>query len=599
MTTYFSLMRTLVIGLLFCFAVAPPIRAAGHPVPAIQDTETKEQRDARMAWWRDARFGMFIHWGIYAIPAGKWKGRSVDTAGEWIMNRGRIPVDDYKALASQFNPTQFDADAWVAVAKAAGMKYILITAKHHDGFAMFKSGANPFNIVDATPFKRDPLKELAAACRKEGIKLGFYYSQDQDWTAPGAAAIGGHWDKAQNGDFASYLHTKAIPQIKELLANYGDFPAVLWFDTPTREMTPDLAGQIVQVLNQHPGLIWNNRLGGGYRGDTETPEQKIPPQGFPGKDWETCMTINDTWGYKSADHSWKSTATLLHNLIDIASTGGNYLLNVGPTAQGLIPQPEVDRLKAIGAWMDVNGEAIYGTHAGPFNRAPLWGRVTQKGNRLYLHVFDWPRAGKLILPVKNTVTKVFLLAAPHQPLQITADDDAGVEIKLPAAAPDPIASVIAVDLEGPVVVLAPPLVLQDGSGSIQLNADEADLQTTGGGGPLVKLEGDSSHPDIGCWTHTQDFALWKVTVDKPGTFKISLDYAAGASSHGIDLTLSAGAQSLPISLPPTGGWSTYQTAEVGNLSLAQAGFVTLTLRRGPAEKGACNLRAVLLAPVAP
>ena len=220
------------------------------------------------------------------------------------MNYASIPVAEYRALALQFNPTSFSARDIVALAKAAGMKYIVITARHHDGFAMFDSKANSFNIVAATPFRRDPLRELAEECRKQGMKLGFYYSQDQDWTAPGGSAYKTgnhdsathHWDSAQDGDFDSYLHTKAIPQIKELLSQYAEFPVVIWFDTPTANMTPERAAEIVTLLNQHPNLIWNNRLGGTYQGDTETPEQYIPPQGFPGRDWESCMTINDTWG---------------------------------------------------------------------------------------------------------------------------------------------------------------------------------------------------------------------------------------------------------------------------------------------------------------
>ena len=309
-----------------------------HPVASIQDIETPEQRNARLAWFREARFGMFIHWGLYSILAGRWDGKEVPGIGEWIMNRASIPVAQYQALAARFNPTRFSAAGIVGLAKSAGMKYIVITSKHHDGFAMFDSKANPFNIVQATPFKRDPLRELAAECRRQGLKLGFYYSQDQDWTAPGGAAYKTgdhqpptyHWDPAQNGSFATYLETKAIPQIRELLTNYGEFPAIVWFDTPTTDMTPELAGRIVTVLNQHPKLIWNNRLGGGYQGDTETPEQYIPARGYPGRDWESCMTMNDTWGYKVDDTNFKSTETLIRNLIDIASKGGNYLLNIGP-----------------------------------------------------------------------------------------------------------------------------------------------------------------------------------------------------------------------------------------------------------------------------
>ena len=441
-----------------------------HPVPAIQDRETPAQRDARMEWWREARFGMFIHWGLYAVPAGTWNGKQIPGIGEWIMNRASIPVADYKKLATDFNPTAFSAHDIVALAKSAGMKYIVITAKHHDGFAMFDSKADPFNIVAATPFHRDPIKELAAECRKQGIKLGFYYSQDQDWTAPGGAAYPRndhkaptyHWDPAQDGDFATYLHTKAIPQLRELLTNYGEFPSVIWFDTPTKDMTPELAGEIVQLLNQHPNLIWNNRLGGGYKGDTETPEQFIPPQGYPGRDWEACMTMNDTWGFKSYDTDFKSTETLLHNLIDIASKGGNYLLNIGPDAKGNVPVEEQTRLREMGKWLAVNGEAIYGTkptlfgdEAGSFSPTekdkngkpkfvPAWKwRSTTAADKIYLEVFAWPANGAFTLnKVPRQVTGAYLLAdTSRKPLKVKQTGQA-VEIAVPSQAPDAIASVI-------------------------------------------------------------------------------------------------------------------------------------------------------------
>ncbi len=444
---------------------APP--QSHHPVPSIQDTETKEQRDARMAWWRAARFGMFIHWGVYSVPAGTWNGKQIQGGGEWIMNKAKIPVADYTKLPAQFNPTKFDADAWVAVAKAAGMKYIVITAKHHDGFAMFKSEANSFNMVDATPFKRDPLAELNAACQKQGIKLGFYYSQNQDWTAPGGDAFGGHWDKAQDGDYNTYIDTKALPQIKELLTNYQPAPAVLWFDTSSKEFTPEIAAKFVSLLNQHANLIWNNRMGGGYGGDTETPEQHIPPQGYPNKDWETCMTINGTWGYKSYDAHFKSTETLLRNLIDIASKGGNYLLNVGPDATGVIPQPEIDRLTEIGKWLDVNGEAIYGS--GPtafgaedgspdpvkkdakgkpvFNASWDW-RCTTKRGHLYLIVFNWPSNGTFRVPViASKITGTNLLADSSVKLTATQDASGTTISGLPEKAPGSIASVIDLHLD--------------------------------------------------------------------------------------------------------------------------------------------------------
>jgi alpha-L-fucosidase len=440
-----------------------------HPVPSIQDTESAAEKNERMQWFREARFGMFIHWGLYAIPAGRWNGKEIPGIGEWIMNRASIPVADYKALAPKFNPTQFSASAIVGLAKSAGMKYIVITSKHHDGFAMFDSKANPFNIVAATPFKRDPLQELAAECRQQGIKLGFYYSQDQDWTAPGGAAYKTgdhkpptfHWDPAQNGSFAEYLDTKAIPQIEEILANYGEFPAIIWFDTPTKDMTPELAGKIVTVLNKHPKLIWNNRLGGGYSGDTETPEQYIPARGYPGRDWESCMTMNDTWGYKQDDTNFKGTETLLRNLIDIASKGGNYLLNIGPMATGEVPAAEVERLRAMGTWLAANGESIYatqptlfGAEAGAFSPTekdkegkpkfiPSWKwRSTTKADKIYIQIFEWPGTTFHLDKMPRTVTGAYLLADSGQAqLKVTKQGD-GIDVALPAKPLDPIATVL-------------------------------------------------------------------------------------------------------------------------------------------------------------
>jgi alpha-L-fucosidase len=443
--------------------------SANHPITSIQDSESRAQRDARMRWWREARFGMFIHWGLFSIPAGTWNGKQVPGIGEWIMNSGSIPVADYKALASQFDPTAFSAHDIVALAKSAGMKYIVITSKHHDGFAMFDSKADPFNIVTATPFHRDPIRALSDECRKQGIKLGFYYSQDQDWTAPGGAALktgnhdlpSHHWDPAQDGNFAQYLHTKAIPQLKELLSNYGEFPVVVWFDTPTEDMTPALAGEIVALLNKYPNLIWNNRLGGGYKGDTETPEQYIPAKGFPGRDWEACMTMNDTWGYKSYDTNFKSTETLLRNLIDIASKGGNYLLNIGPDSKGNVPPAEIERLHEVGMWLAVNGEAIYGTNptlfgdeAGSFSSTekndegkskfiPAWNwRSTTTSNKIYIEIFAWPNGTFHLNNVPRKVTAAYLLAdGSKSPLKITKVAN-GIDIALPSQPLDSIATVL-------------------------------------------------------------------------------------------------------------------------------------------------------------
>ena len=450
--------RSLIVAGSFLIAAAFAQAQTATPIQA----ETKAARDARMAWWREAKFGMFIHWGVYSVPAGYYQGKPVPGIGEWIMNKGKIPMAEYQQFAKEFDPTNFNADAWVKVAKAAGVKYIVITAKHHDGFAMFPSKANSWNIYDATPWHHDPLKELAAACRQQGIRLGFYYSQAQDWNN-GGAAIGGKWDPAQQHDMDDYIDKTAVPQVKELLTNYGpDVPAVIWWDTP-HDMNPERAKKLYDTVEKlRPDIIMNNRLVGGFKGDTGTPEQKIPAKGLPG-DWETCMTINDTWGYKRDDHHWKSAATLIRNLCDIASKGGNYLLNVGPDSTGVIPQPEVERLAAVGKWMDVNGEAIYGTSATCFgdelgkavkakdgygndtlvSSGNDW-RCTTKPGKIYIILFNWPTNGIFELPaVKSAITRAFLLAG-HQAVPFS-QSATGVTLKLPAAAPDAVASVVCLE----------------------------------------------------------------------------------------------------------------------------------------------------------
>jgi alpha-L-fucosidase len=379
-------------------------------------SSNSKQNDPRMQWWKDAKFGMFIHWGIYSVPSGKWG--ETTTYGEWIMHSAKIPRAEYGALAEKFNPIKFNADEWVKLAKDAGQKYIVITSKHHDGFAMFGSKASKYNIVDATPFKRDILKELAEACRKQDMKLGFYYSQAQDWYHPGGAVSGNvEWDETHKGDMNKYIDEIAVPQVKEILANYGDV-AVLWWDTPTN-MTKEMTEKLAALTKPYPNLITNNRLGAGMGGDLETPEQFVPATGFPGRNWEVCMTMNGHWGYNAYDDRWKSTEDLLRKLIDIVSKGGNFLLNVGPNQYGIIPEVCQQNLREMGDWLKVNGEAIYGTQASPFPFLS-WGRATRKGQTLYLHVFDWPKDGKLVVPFGNKITKAVLLADAKTNLKVTA-----------------------------------------------------------------------------------------------------------------------------------------------------------------------------------
>jgi alpha-L-fucosidase len=581
----------LVLSLLLLTALMPSIVSADEAHDPYAN-ETPAQRDARMAWWRGARFGMFIHWGVYSVPAGTYDGKRVDGIGEWIMSNGKIPMTNYQAFAKKYNPVKYNPDEWVRLAKQAGMKYIVITAKHHDGFANFDTKASDWSIVKATPYGKDVLQPLADACRKYGLKLGFYYSQAQDWNNGGAEA-NGKWDKAQTHDMDDYIDKIAVPQLKELLSNYGEFPAVLWFDTPVN-MNKERADKLAEVLKLKPGIIYNNRLGGGYQGDTETPEQFVPATGFPGRDWETCMTMNDTWGYKSYDNNWKSAETLIRNLVDIASKGGNYLLNVGPTSEGLIPGPSVERLKAVGAWMKVNGDAIYGTTASPFKRLP-WGRCTKKisgdETTLYLHVFNWPTNSRLVVPgLENQVVEAHLLKpnwlGGHKQLETTSDTN-GVTISVPTDAPDKISSTIVLKIKGaPEIAVTP--IFQESDGSVRLMASEASLR----GG--LAYEKGGGKDNIGYWTNPADTASWTFKVDRPGKFKVAAEIAAEASG---EFEVIVGEQNLQVTAPATGDYTKFQRIYLAStLEITNTGIVTLTVN--PIAKGwhPINLRSLRLVP---
>ncbi len=556
--------------------------------------ETKEERDARMKWWREARFGMFIHWGVYSVPAGFYKGKPVGGIGEWIMCSGKIPIAEYRQFAPQFNPVKFDAEKWVKIAKDAGQKYIVITSKHHDGFAMFDSKVTNWCITGATPFKRDPLKELAEACRKEGIKLGFYYSQAQDWNN-GGSECSGAWDPAQKRSMDEYIDKVAVPQMKEILSNYGEFPAVLWWDTSC-DMNKERADKLIALLKLKPGIIHNNRLGGGYKGDTETPEQHIPAMGYKDRDWETCMTLNNTWGFKSDDNNWKPVETLLRNLIDIASKGGNYLLNVGPTSEGEIPEASVERLHEVGKWMKVNGDAIYSTTASPFRSLP-WGRCTKKlhdgGATLYLHVFTWPTDGKLIVPgLKSEVVSAKLLASGEK--LKTELSDGVVTISVPAQAPDAIASVVVLETKGELQVESiAPQIAQAADGSVKFAADAADIIAPDGvEAPQVENKGGA--PNIGFWLNPRASVEWTFKIDKPGTFDVCVATATTAKDSHIDIIV--GDQKVNLVVADTGAYEKFETTKAGTIKIDKAGVCKLAVK--PVADGwqPINLRSVTLAP---
>jgi alpha-L-fucosidase len=420
-------------------------------------------REKRLEWFREAKYGLFIHWGLYAIPAGEWNGKRSPGLGEWVMLRSRVPVKQYEQLASRFNPVKFNADEWVKVAKDAGMKYIVITSKHHDGFALFKSNASTYNVVDATPFKRDVLKELADACARAGIRLGFYYSQSQDWHEPNGA--GNDWDFPADDrkDYDQYLRGKAEPQIRELLTGYGKV-ALIWFDTP-RMMTGDRPHRFTRIVRElQPDTLIDGRLG--VEGDYASTGDNVIPPNVSGEAWEVPATINHTWGFRKDDTDWKSPGQIAFKLVDIVSKGGNYLLNVGPTAEGVIPQVSQDILRTVGRWLQTNGEAVYGASPTPFGEElgepsakgykdvrgdPLmyqqiqW-RVTTKPGKLYITFFDEPRAPFAIPAMKNRITKAYRLADKAPVDMKTENGRTYLTPERPIF--DPMATVVVVEFDG-------------------------------------------------------------------------------------------------------------------------------------------------------
>ncbi len=562
----------------------------------------------RTAWFREARYGLFIHWGLYAVPAGSYQGRPIDRGignglGEWIMFNAKIPVAEYAGYARQFNPLKFDADAWVRLAQEAGMKYIVITAKHHEGFAMFRSAASPFNIVDATPFGRDPLKELAAACARQGMRLGFYYSHAQDWhhrggaaTKPGTPMAGGdpargHWDPAQAGSFDDYLDRVAIPQVRELLTHYGPL-SILWWDTPVG-MTPERAARLARLLDLQPHLVTNNRLlnpreRNAWSGDTDTPEQFIPATGFKDRLFEVCMTMNETWGYKAHDHHWKPAEDITRKLIDIASKGGNFLLNVGPNAAGEIPGPSVERLRESGRWVRANGEAIYGTTASLF-RHLSWGRSTTKGNTLYLHVFDWPADGRLLVPgLKTAVRRASLLVT--QGLLQTRADDAGVVVSLPGSAPDAVASVVKLEFDrAPVVEQSLPA--PNAAGVVELPAALAAIVNAYGANARLIGAGRAAH--IGTWNRAGTAVSWEFSLPQAGAYHVEADVAAG---RPVSLGLASGGHRMVAKLAATRSLDDFRRVRLGTLRLGSAGEQNIELKSQGTDWSEVRLRHLWLVP---
>ena len=490
--------------------------------------DSAEKQITSLEKFDDMKFGMFIHWGLYAIPAGEWKGTYVRGIGEWIMRRVPIPVEEYEQLAKQFNPQKFNAEDWSRLAKDAGMKYMVITAKHHDGFAMYHSKVSDYNIVDATPFDRDPLKELSESNANQGIGFGFYYSQAQDWHEPNAA--GNDWDFLKERDPAPYVQGKALPQIEELLSNYGKL-ALIWFDTPqllTKEQVIELRQM---VKNKQPDCLVNSRIGHGQGDYDQMGDNAIPTNVYSKNKWEIPATLNDTWGYKKMDHNWKQPRELIYKLSDIVSKGGNYLLNVGPTDEGIIPVESQQILREVGKWLKVNGESIYGTTPSLFYNDQIHWKCTVKPYRVYIHIVNWPGESIEIKGLLSKVQSAKFLANGQQ-VNIR-QDEYGVQLDLPSVAPDTYNSVVVLEIEDDRAIVSPEYRHDFNRTVIPLYAIDARIR-----GEEVRYDW-STHSCSGFIKseNPKNELWWYHFPQKSGKYLVQVEYAAQDEESGSEIVI--------------------------------------------------------------
>ena len=598
----YSLPRFASLVLALVLLAPAPIRAATTPAKNTPAAELsmeqmwgattvlpgRESSD-RVALFRDGNYGMFIHWGIYSHLGGQWKGQTFYGIGEWIKRQMKISEPDYMAEAKNFNPTAFDAREIVRVAKAAGMKWIIITSKHHDGFAMFKS-AHPFNIVDASPFARDPMKELATATREAGLGFGFYYSHNQDWTASG-----GNNGPKQNADgtpasFDQYFLEKCYPQVKEICTQYGPLNFV-WFDTPDT-MPKVYAEKLAALVREtQPGALLCSRVGYGLGDYLSKGDMEVAPRNLPGL-WETCDTTNDSWAYAWYDQNWKDQKEILHRLISTVGRGGTYLLNVGPDGSGRIPAQATKFLLQAGTWIQRYPQVVYAAGPSPWDHAQPWGDVTTSGNTLNLVVFDWPAQGRLMLPGLQTEIAAAGVVSDGKLLPVTwKKRGTWTELQLPPIPPDHPASVIAVKLR------AAPQV--DQTLGVHPNLPTSLLVEFAEVKDAIKEEirwmekfGEwKAANQVSAWKPSGR-AVWTVNVAEAGDYRLDLKYKGeGRLVWRIEtdegLTLQNQQNSSPI----------YQSHAFGLLTFKTPGQHTLAVSLVDGSRDKASLQAIRLSPV--
>jgi alpha-L-fucosidase len=585
------------------------------PLPDRPDMEwwrrSMDTRDERLSWFRQGRFGMFVHWGVYSHVGGIWEGKKVEGYSEHLMRKMKIPSAVYREkLVAQFNPTEFNADEWIGLAKSAGMAYFIITAKHHDGFAMFDSEVSDYNVVKASPWKRDPMKELRAACQRHGIKFGFYYSQAWEWHHPDAP--GNDWERDNPGGdrrlwgpkwwetnpefltrVRNYVDGKAIPQVKELIAKYD--PDIIWFDTPSR-LPPEENLRVLQAARAaKPNLVVNSRICqsvpggpaanfGDYRSTADKPTEFPPHDGV----WEAIPTTNESYGWHQGDASHKPPGHFIELLAKAAARGGNVLLNVGPMGNGKIDPKDVAILEGVGAWMKLNGEAIRGTERTPLP-VQAWGESTRRGNTLYLHVLSWPRKGRILVGgLKSAVKRAYLLAEPGRRGTLVARRAGQLDLLVqgPARAPHPVNTVIALELEGEPVVDQRRLL----SSEVPLDT----LRAFDGGlqGGLTFGAGKAQDAHILNWSRLTDSVRWPVRLREAASFEVAVLYDAPAASVGSTFQVKLGEKTLPGTVTATKGPVT-----LGRVTLP-AGTFDITVTGTMIQGGELfRLRGLSLAPV--
>ncbi len=568
--------------------------------------ESFQTREQRLEWWREARFGMFVHWGAYAYLGGTWQGQPVKGYAEHIQRICKIPIPVYREqVAGKFNPTRFDAEEWIRTARAAGMSYFIITAKHHDGFAMFDSKVSDYNVVKATPFKRDPMKELQAACRKYGLKFGFYYSQAFDWGE--ADAPGNDWDYDNPGgdrglhggrnwwesspEFLSkarkYVDEKAIPQLLELIRNYD--PDILWFDTPHKLPESENLRIFKAVRQAKPSLIVNGRLVrnlGDYLSTADRPAEFTPHEG----DWEGIPTTNESYGWNQNDLSHKPPGHFIQLLAKAAARGGNLLMNIGPMGNGQIDPKDLAILQGIGQWWKVNGESIRGT-----TRTPLpvqaWGESTRKSRTLYLHVFDWPRDGRLVVGgLKSQVKGAWLLAdARRAALRVERLNPLDLRLAVPGPAPDKVDSVVVVETgEEPVAGSARLLLPSVPQDTLRVFDGQRHGETLRFGA------GKTRDAYLENWSQANELIAWPVRLNQPASFDVSVVYDAQPGSAGSRYAVRLGSKHLAGTVKPGQDIS----APLGRVRLEPGTFEIRVVPEQIEGGELMRLRSVVLTPLA-